>query len=214
MITITHISDTHLQPFPELSEADVLVHTGDALNYGTLSEIEQFRQQLLAVKDKYQKIIYVAGNHDRIFESNPYSAKNFLQQEIDNLVYLHHEPYEFKGYKWFATPYQPFFCNWAFNVKCNLELYEKYLEIPKDTEILLTHCPPDGILDSTMYGNRVGSRALKLALKELPHLKAHMFGHIHYSYGIDFINGVWYSNSATCGENYKPTNEPRVIEIE
>lgn len=212
-LKICHISDSHLQALP-VEPADILVHSGDFLNYGTLDELEKFRNQLIRVKDQFDKIILIAGNHDRIFEQTPHSAKQFLLQEVPNLVYLHHEPYEYKGYKIFGTPFQPFFCNWAFNVKDNLELYEKYLQIPEDVNILITHCPPEGILDNTVIGERVGSRALKLALPRLTKLKVHMFGHIHFANSIDYIDNIWYSNSAICGEDYKPTNLPRIIELD
>jgi len=213
-LKICHLSDTHLQSFPELPEADILVHSGDALNYGSFDDLIAFRKQLEAIKDKFAKIIYIAGNHDRIFETNPYMAKNFLLETIPNLIYLHDESYEYKGYKIHGTPFQPFFCDWAFNVKDNLKLYEMYLQIPEDTNILITHCPPEGILDRNKYSERCGSRALKLALPRLKELKLNMFGHIHGSYGIDLIDGVWYSNGAICDENYDPTNLPRIIELE
>lgn len=213
-LKICHISDSHLQILPELPEADVLVHTGDALNSGSLSELEQFRQQLLQVKDKYDRIIFIPGNHDRIFEDTYHSAKQFLEQEVNNLTVLNHEPYDYKGYKWFGTSFQPFIGRWAFGVKDNLDLYEKYRQIPIETEILLTHCPPKGILDfHSLYG-RLGSKALTLALKELPNLKAHLFGHIHEAYGLDYKNKVWYSNAALCNEDYEVANEPRIIELE
>lgn len=212
-LTICHISDTHLQALP-VEPADILVHSGDFLNYGAMEELVQFRNQLEKVKDKFDKIILVAGNHDEIFETNPHTSKSFLLETIPNLVYLHHETYEYKGYKIFGTPWQPFFNNWSFNVKDNLELYEKYLQIPEDTQILITHCPAEGILDRTHDMKKVGSKALKLALLQLKELKAHMFGHIHYSYGVDYISDVQYSNGAICGEDYKPTNKPRIITLD
>jgi Icc-related predicted phosphoesterase len=212
-LKICHISDTHLQKFPELPEADILVHSGDALNYGSFEDLIDFRRQLEAVKDKYSKIIYVAGNHDRVFESNPHTAKTFLLETVPNLVYLHDESYEYKGYKIHGTPFQPFFCNWSFNVKDNLKLYEMYMAIPEDTQILITHCPPEGILDRNQYSERCGSRALSLAIPHLDKLKLHMFGHIHGSAGVDYLLDVWYSNAAICDEQYKPTNPPRIIEL-
>lgn len=213
-LTIVHLSDTHLKKFPELESGNVLVHSGDALNYGSFEDLIKFREQLKAVKDNYKIIIYVAGNHDWEFEKRPYQSKQFLLEEIPNLVYLHHEAYEFEGVKFFGSPLQPAFCNWAFNVKDNLELYEKYLEIPEDTEVLITHCPPEGTLDQLYTGGRVGSRALKLALPRLTKLKAHLFGHIHAARGIEYTNDIWYSNAAICDENYKPTNKANIIELD
>lgn len=209
---LVHISDTHLQLLPELPEGDILIHSGDALNYGNIKELFEFEKQLKEIHSKFKHIIFVPGNHDRIFEAQFENAENILKS-IPNLIILHNKAIELEGIKFYGTADQPAFCNWAFNVRDNLELYERYLKIPEDTNVLITHCPPEGILDRTMCGEKVGSRALKLALSRLTKLKAHLFGHIHYSNGLDYINEVWYSNSAICGENYQPVNTPRVIEI-
>ena len=218
-LKLVHISDTHLQPFPELPEADVLVHSGDGLNYGSLTELERFKEQLMAVAPKYGKIFYCPGNHDKVLEHTPYSSINFLKKDIPNLEVGIHDAFEYKGYKWFSTSYQPFFCNWSFNVKDNLDLYEKYLQIPKETEILITHAPAKGTLDYVVNtfnpnGAHVGSKALQMAIEQLPNLKLVMSGHIHYAAGQTEKNGVKYSNAAICNEAYKPVNKAQLIELE
>lgn len=57
-------------------------------------------------------------------------------------------------------------------------------EIPGDTEILLTHSPPFGILDTTRGGNQAGCQVLAQAVRGLQSCRLHLFGHIHESHGI------------------------------
>lgn len=215
MLTICHISDTHLRPFPELPEADILIHSGDALNGGSISELDKFRKQIEAIQSKYKHILFTPGNHDRIFEQNYKVAEEFLYETIPNILILHNQEWKHPAlpYKFYGTADQPEFCNWAFN-KDPEELINSYSKIPDDTDILITHCPPHGTLDYTMRGEHVGSKELQFELLRLKNLKLHMFGHIHYSYGQIQLNGVKYSNGAICGENYQPINEPRILELD
>jgi len=59
-----------------------------------------------------------------------------------------------------------------------------YSKIPVDTEILLTHTPPLGILDTTQGGNQVGCQVLAQAVGGLQSCRLHLFGHIHESHGV------------------------------
>jgi Icc-related predicted phosphoesterase len=68
--------------------------------------------------------------------------------------------------------------------------------IGADPDILVTHAPPAGILDTRQY--RGGIEGLAMALNYQPHrVKYHFFGHIHENggkvvdeMGIKFINGA------------------------
>lgn len=204
-LNVLHISDTHLKPFKELPSADLLIHSGDALNYGTMEDLIRFRTQLEAIKHNYELIVFVPGNHDRIFEDSYFIAEQFLKETIPNLQVLDNRPYMFKGYKLYGSPDQPYFCNWAFNVKNPHGLYDIYSMIPDDTDILITHCPPKGILDE-VYKESVGSIELKAHLHRLKQLKLHCFGHIHYSTGMKGLDKVIFSNGAVCNEDYECVN--------
>jgi hypothetical protein len=54
-----------------------------------------------------------------------------------------------------------------------------------ETEILLTHGPPAGILDKTRRGDNAGCAVLtgRLAAGQLPACRLHVFGHIHEGHG-------------------------------
>lgn len=67
--------------------------------------------------------------------------------------------------------------------------------IPNDTDILITHFPPHGILDFD-DGIYYGSEELLERLKRLL-LKAHLFGHIHASHGTMERESTIFSNAAS-----------------
>jgi Icc-related predicted phosphoesterase len=58
-----------------------------------------------------------------------------------------------------------------------------YGRVPRDTEILLTHTPPYGVLDITRRGDHAGCKTLSATLGELKQCKLHVFGHIHEAHG-------------------------------
>lgn len=211
-IILVHLSDTHLRELNNLPGGDVLAHTGDFLNYGSVDELARFIKELESVAKRYTEVWIVPGNHDIITEDNPELAREMFKA-IPNVILLDHKAYEYKGFKVFGTPYQPFFCNWGWNIKSSQVLEGKYNDIPDDVEILLTHCPSYGILDRTPRGELVGSRELKAQLPRLKNLKVHAFGHIHNDYGYEVINEVTYSNASICDERYIASNEPRVIDV-
>lgn len=64
----------------------------------------------------------------------------------------------------------------------NLRIVE-WDNIPKDTEILLTHTPPFGNLDLTRRGKNAGCKQLASRLEVLDQCRLHIFGHIHEGYG-------------------------------
>jgi Icc-related predicted phosphoesterase len=58
-----------------------------------------------------------------------------------------------------------------------------YKCVPRDTEILLTHTPPYGILDRASRGTHAGCQTLSTTLEELGQCRMHVFGHIHEAHG-------------------------------
>ena len=69
---IIHLSDTHnyLPPLDTLPEADILIHSGDATNTGKMEELVLFSNWLTLACQKYKYVIFVPGNHDRLFGKN------------------------------------------------------------------------------------------------------------------------------------------------
>ncbi len=57
-----------------------------------------------------------------------------------------------EGLKFYGSPWQPTFHNWAFNLDRGEEIKKVWDKIPNDTDVLITHGPPFGILDKTVEG--------------------------------------------------------------
>ena len=58
-------------------------------------------------------------------------------------VYLEDDTVELFGVKFYGSPYQPEFCQWAFNKPRGKQLKEEWDKIPsKGIDVLITHGPP------------------------------------------------------------------------
>ena len=102
--------------------------------------------------------------------------------------------------------------NWAFYGD-DVSLQEKWDQIPDDTDILVTHGPPNGILDKTgaMFGNmNVGCQKLASQVIYRIKPKLHIFGHIHEAHGTykPDKDGTEFANVAIMDEVYVPTWDP------
>ena len=89
-------------------------------------------------------------------------------------------------------------------------------KIPDDTQVLLTHGPPLGILDQNWQDLDCGDQYLLERIEQLPELKLHVFGHIHSGQGMTSkkLGGPLFVNAAICGKpGSGAVNEPQVINI-
>jgi len=137
--------------------------------------------------------------------------KDLAKGLLSNAVYLEHHSYCIDGVKFFASPYHPKI--WGKFELERPELYPVWDMIPDDTDILITHGPPKGILDKTYQGDIVGDQALLEAVKRVKPV-AHIFGHIHEGYGHSRIGSTHFFNVSICDEKYNVKNEPRVWDYE
>ena len=208
IMRIVCLSDTHnCNQQIAVPDGDVLIHAGDATIQGTMDEIVLFNKWFSTLPHKYK--IFIAGNHDWLFETNLNLAKSLLDKSI---IYLQDSSLEIEDLKIYGSPWQPWFFNWAFNLPRGKALIEKWKLIPKDTDILITHGPPFGILDFPPNGFSVGCENLRERIEEI-RPKLHVFGHIHYSYGTIEKFGVRFVNASNCDESYEPTNPPIIIDL-
>lgn len=151
----------------------------------------------------YKRKILTFGNHD----SNYSLVTTEVLLHYDDIIILNHKPAYLDGVKWFGTPYSLRFFDWEF-MEDEDRLAQLYRQIPDDTEILVTHSPPKGILDTTLRKNRAGSEALLDRINELPDLKYVICGHIHEARGVETVNGVTYLNAGIYDSRKKELNEP------
>ena len=56
----------------------------------------------------------------------------------------------------YGSPWQPEFCDWAFNLDRGEECAAKWRAIPDATDVLITHGPPVGHGDGCSSGLRAG----------------------------------------------------------
>lgn len=82
--------------------------------------------------------------------------------------------------------------------------------IPENTDILVTHGPPYGVLDLNMHKQHTGCKdLLNQVLKIKP--KLHVFGHIHEGYGVFKNENITFFNASSANIAYKLTNKPLVF---
>jgi metallophosphoesterase superfamily enzyme len=179
---------------------DVLVCAGDICSRGREDEIRIFDRFLEALPHRHKLV--VAGNPDRCLER---LGKEHGQALFNNANYLQDSAIVIDGIRFYGSPWQPEFFQWAFNLPRGKALAEKWALIPGDTDVLITHGPPFGILDLTPEAENVGCHDLSHALKRVrPQL--HVFGHIHHSHGIAVQDGTTFINACICNESYKPNH--------
>lgn len=210
---IVAISDTHERhQFVHLPEGDILIHAGDSTFKGELTAVSKFAHWMGQQPFKHK--IVIAGNHELSF-ADPVQAPimiNFLKEA--GCVYLQDSSIEIDGQLFYGSPWQPRFYDWAFNVDRGPQIAKKWAAIPEETNVLITHGPPYGILDGTIRAGSQGCKDLAERIAELKNLKAHIFGHLHHDGGkLTEEYGVKYANASICTDNYIPSNPPVVLEI-
>jgi len=213
---ITAISDTHTRhKLLDLPGGDTLIFGGDLMNSGySVYEIHDFLRWFMC--QDYDNLVFIAGNHDRRFEINAEDTAEILKEYEDLVTYLQDKTCvisneEGESFNIYGSPWQPEFYNWAFNLpKGGKELVAKWDAIPTDTEILVTHGPPQGILDISGPPYNEGDLGCAILRERVDLIKPkiHIFGHIHGSYGYKLVNGTHFINASVLNEKYEHTNMP------
>ncbi len=212
---ILFISDTHgLHENigkKKMKPADVIVHAGDVSNVGRFYEVSKFLNWFSSLK-QYKYKIFVAGNHDFYFQNESKLLIQSMLDEHPDIIYLENNSVEIEGVKFWGSPYSLPFFNWAF-MKPEEDLKQIWSLIPDDTDVLITHTPPYGILDHTVRDQEhAGSISLfQRVLKVKP--KIHVFGHIHEGYGILEEDDTFYLNASVLNEKYNMVNKPLILTI-
>lgn len=230
------ISDTHslhhMMKHP-LPQGDVLIHAGDVSNKGGEKDVTDFIDWFQSIEGFTEKI-FISGNHDFCFErvNKPHhngdfnwlhhlmSPENLSQSNVtyleDNFIRIESPEFS-KPLKFYGSPWQPWFYDWAFNLpRMGEELKQKWSLIPDDVDVLITHTPPNGIKDyvKSWTGNKyVGCEMLRSRLEEI-NPSVNIFGHIHEAYGVSYVNNTTFVNASICNQRYEPINKPIVIDLQ
>ena len=213
---ITFISDSHNQHKKltnDLPGGDLLLHAGDISSMGHFHELKSFFGWFNYLPG-YKNKVMISGNHDFGFQKFPEEVQELLQN-YEKITYLQDNSVIIDGIKIWGTPWQPWFYDWAFNLPRNgEELKSKWDMIPEDTDILITHGPPFGILDVVIgRTEHLGCELLTERLKIIKP-KIHVFGHIHSGRYIFEQDDILYVNAAVLNEQYSYTYKPITIDYD
>ena len=233
---IVCISDTHSlqhRMLHQIPSGDVLIHAGDISNRGGEKDVTEFVYWFQNIKG-FDSKIFISGNHDHSFEQvnkphhkrdydwlrNLISDENLSQSNVTYLEdsFITIESPEFsKPIKIYGSPWQPWFHDWAFNLpRLSDELNSKWEAISEDVDILITHGPPNEILDLVnnfrQLNRNVGCELLRFHMERIkPALN--VFGHIHEGYGTKRVNDTLYVNASICNADYNPINKPIIVDL-
>lgn len=202
--TIVCVSDLHgMHRQVSIPQADLLIVAGDLTRFGEATEYVDLNRWLgdLPIRHK----VVIAGNHDKFL----YDMRNRV--EFTNATYLESSAVTIEGIRIYGAPWTPIFFDWYFMLT-DTELREQWEQIPEDTDILVTHGPPAGYLDSVVTGpRRIGCAHLRDAVERVKP-KLHVFGHNHGGYGFARNQHTLFANCSVCTERYDPTNAPLEVE--
>ncbi|CAE6437218.1 unnamed protein product [Rhizoctonia solani] len=203
------VSDTHKKTIP-LVDGDILIHAGDFTTFSNgykaaldwIKELRHPQKVLIAGNHEYnldlkcRSEIYGRGGSQMAAELDEDRRMLTDQSATDaNLTYLEVSSADIpgeSGKKWsiHGSPYTPEYGTMGFSYPRSVE-NTMWSNVPQSTEILVTHGPPFGILDLARYGkSHVGCPGLShTVLHRLPHVRLHVYGHIHESRGVEIHQG-------------------------
>jgi len=217
VMRIVAISDTHTKHKSiDPPEGDVLVHSGDFCLSGKQSEVVSFNKWLGKIENRYSKIIVVPGNHDIVLHTM-LQRGNDPKSLFSNATLLIDESVEVDGIKFWGAPWTPTFFDWAFMLDRGEQIGSKWKLIPDDTDVLVTHGPPHGILDECPHIHfnsmiNVGCEELMKAVNKIKPA-AHIFGHIHEGAGSLVKDKTHFVNASVCNRMYLPINPIKIIDL-
>ena len=211
-VSVVIVSDTHRNHRRlAIPNGDILLHCGDFSNrhdwYNLSDEnpipksIIDFNQWLGTLPHQHKFVI--CGNHEVGFAQ--LSLEDIQSKLLTNCKYLQDELVEVQGISIYGS-------SWPFTQSH----HSKWASIPERIDILMTHVPPQFILDlayqpkkapatepCAMCDDKVhgsyghwGSRSLKRAVLERIQPRVHCFGHVHDDPGYKYENNTLFINAA------------------
>ena len=186
---------------------DLLIHCGDSGNGFTRHADDVDRLDAWFGQQRFDRILCIGGNHD--FEMQARAERG--GRVFRNAEYLQDQAYEYRGVRFYGSPWTPELVNWAFYLD-DEELRDRWESIPDEVEVLITHTPPFGILDRNSSGRNCGCRELQRRLLDL-HPRIHCFGHIHASAGTTSMNGTTFINASMVNRRYEIARGPVELDV-
>ena len=195
---IFYISDTHgwHRRMQNLPNTDIIVHSGDFTITGSEEEAIAFLNWFCDLPYKHK--IFICGNHDECL----YGAD--INGLDDNVHYLCNSGVTIEGIRFYGVP--------MFLEECVTERQSLYYKrIPTDTNVLISHTPPFGILDFEDNINYGSEELLDIVNTINPQL--HLFGHIHRHNGIIKVGKTTFSNAAIMNQDYTAITKGNLLSL-
>jgi Icc-related predicted phosphoesterase len=201
------ISDTHeLHRELAVPAGDLLLHAGDFTFFGKGTRaIKDFNAWLGELPHPHKVI--TCGNHEYAIDTNP-----DLRKLITNATILINESVIVGPAKIWGSPLTQHH-DTAFGRSNASDRIQVYNNIPLDTDIVITHGPPYGVLDADeTYPGPSGDRELRAAIIRVKPI-LHVFGHAHSGYGVRQSKDTTFVNAALFGWSGELENRPFVFEV-
>jgi hypothetical protein len=227
---IVAVADTHLfHRELDVPDGDVFVHAGDMCRGGELDELREAAAWLAGLPHRHK--IVIAGNHDWALApcARPASPRELCRACMargqacpgdpaparalfEGMTYLEDTGAMIDGVRFWGSPWQPAFHDWAFNLPRGGPIAAVWRKIPPAIDVLVTHGPPVGVGDRSPVGGRAGCADLRSRIAELaPHSpRLHLFGHIHQDGGAWRQGATLFANVTT----WECERAPTVIDID
>ena len=155
-VRLVHISDTHMQHDtfqPLIPKGDILIHSGDftSITFGRHFDKHDLENSIAHIDSFFEKLpfkhkIFVAGNHEISFSSK---LRDYIMNNLKHVTYLQDSGVFVEGINIYGSPWNSrrltshangFAKKWGH--------FEHHWDaVPVDTDVLVTHMPPSGIMD-------------------------------------------------------------------
>ena len=201
-MNICIISDIHeLVSEVGVPACDLLIHCGDWSFFGKNLEAMDRFNNWLREQPAAHKVI-TAGNHEYPVARDP----EIWRRRMSNATLLLNESVNVAGVRIWGSPVTRFEGG-AFGMSEEAEREKLYCTIPGDTDVLIAHQPPFGVLDLGQ-----GCPALRRAvIRVKPRL--HCFGHIHGACGTQATKSTLFVNTALLDPDGAPSRRPVLLDF-
>ncbi|HEY0463700.1 MAG TPA: metallophosphoesterase, partial [Polyangiaceae bacterium] len=117
------VADTHTfqEDLGAIPDGDVFIHAGDLLRRGTLAELAAVSAWIRGLPHEFKVVI--AGNHDWCFVDEREASEQTLGEGV---IYLQDQAVTIGGLRFWGSPWQPEYNDWAFNLPRGPALAEKW----------------------------------------------------------------------------------------
>jgi Icc-related predicted phosphoesterase len=180
-VKVVIVSDTHCSHafIKNIPDGDILLHCGDFTERGEWKEMTETVEWMGKLPHKHK--LMIGGNHDLCASRSTDKTRAYLLKY--GIQYLFNQKVTIRGLTIYGTPLMAY---GAFQLRDIVARRKHFINLFSDAtgiDILMTHSPPQAVLDQTRSGNSAGCAAILEGCKVVAPLLA-AFGHIHEARGI------------------------------